>query len=60
MTRGSCSLSNNTVCILIYPIDMPISCARLRTAEVGSFCARTLVLLVRSRLTVPHDTAFSV
>ena len=42
-----------------YPIDMPISSARLPTAEVGSTGARALVLL-RSVLDVPYGAAFSI
>ena len=40
-----------------YPIDMPISSARLPTAEVGSIGARALVQ-VRCRLKLPHGAAF--
>ena len=42
-----------------YPIDMPISSARLPTAEVGSTGARALVL-VHSRLTVSYGAPFSI
>ena len=42
-----------------YPIDMPISSARLLTAEVGSTGARAVVL-VHSRLTVSYGAAFSI
>ena len=42
-----------------YPIDMPISSARLLTAEVGSTGARAWVL-VHSRLTVPYGAPFSI
>ena len=42
-----------------YPIDMPISSARLLTAEVGSTGAR-VVVLVHSRLTVSYGAAFSI
>ena len=42
-----------------YPIDMPISSARLPTAKVGSTGARALVL-VPSRLEVPYGAAFSI
>ena len=42
-----------------YPIDMPISSARLPTAEVGSTGARAWVL-VHSRLTVPYGAPFSI
>ena len=43
----------------VYPIDMPISSARLPTAEVGSTGARALVL-VHSRLTVSYGAPFSI
>ena len=42
-----------------YPIDMPISSARLLTAEVGSPGAPAVVL-VHSRLTVSYGAAFSI
>ena len=45
-----------------YPIDMPISSARLPTAEVGSTGARALVLLRSVILDVPYayGAAFSI